>query len=182
LRTELGFSEGEVVCIYTGRLTKDKGPLYLAQAIDRLVSRGRPVRGLFVGGGTPDDVAAIKACAGCVIHPFVVVRELPPFYWASDIGVWPMQESTSQLDAAACGLPLVLSDRIEVSERIDGNGLTYREGDADDLAAKLTLLFDRNVRQRMGEIGTAKIRNLFSWDLIAKQRLADYVSSRGRRN
>jgi glycosyltransferase involved in cell wall biosynthesis len=174
LRARLGFSDTDLVCVYTGRLTSDKGALVLARAVDQLAKRGVAVRGLFVGGGTTADVAAIDACAGCVVHPFVPVRELPPFYWAADVGVWPKQESTSQLDAAACGLPLILSNRIEVHERVDGNGLTYEEGDAADLAARIEALRDADVRQRMGAAGCAKVSERYSWELIARSRLADY--------
>ncbi len=178
LRFELGFSDREVVCVYTGRFTEDKGPCYLAQAIERLVSEGAPVRGLFVGCGAERDVAAIRASAGCVVHPFVPVCDLPRFYRAADVGVWPKQESTSQLDAAACGLPLVLSDRIQVRERVDGNGLTYLEGDPADLAAKIRTLIDPERRRRMGALGAAKVRRQFAWDLVAKRRLADYLAAR----
>jgi len=108
------------------------------------------------------------------VQPFVPVRDLPPFYWAADIGVWPTQESTSQLDAAACGLPLILSNRIEVLERVDGNGFTYEEGDAADLACRIEALRDPMRRARMGAIGCAKVRDRFSWELIAQRRLADY--------
>ena len=174
LRQQLGFAPEEIVCIYTGRFSDDKGPLLLAQAIARLVARGEPVRGLFVGSGKQSDVEAIRACPGCVAHPFVPAQELPPFYRVAEIGVWPKQESTSQLDAAACGLPIIVSHRVQVRERVDGNGLFYEEGDSDDLARQIRQLFDPAVRQQMGESGARKIREQFSWDRIARERVRDY--------
>ena len=179
-RRKLGFDKDAIVCIYTGRLTSDKGPQILAQAVDKLVRKGTPFRGLFVGAGTPDVVETINRCAGCVVSPFVPTRDLPPYYWSADIGVWPKQESTSQLDAMACGLPIVVSNRVEVKERVDGNGLYYEEGNANDLANKLTLLKDVVLRCSLGKIGTQKIANNFSWQLIAEKRLADYARSLGR--
>jgi glycosyltransferase involved in cell wall biosynthesis len=176
-RAELGFAESDVVCVYTGRLTEDKGPLVLARAIDRLVARGLPFRGLFVGNGTPADLERIRACAGCVIRPFVPFRDLPPYYLAADVGVWPKQESTSQLDAAASGLPLVISNRTDVPERIDGNGLTYEENDDADLAARLESLRDPELRRRMGQIGSVRIRERFSWRVLAEKRVRDYQIS-----
>ncbi|MCK4786557.1 MAG: glycosyltransferase family 4 protein, partial [Desulfobacteraceae bacterium] len=172
LRQQLGFSQSDIVCIYTGRFSEGKNPLCLAQAIGSLVAQGDPFRGLFVGSGPQKD--AIRACPGCVVHPFVPVRELPPFYWAADIGVWPKQESTSQLDAAACGLPIILSNRVQARERIDGNGLTYEEGDVFDLTQTIRMLADPNLRRRMGDIGSRKMREHFSWDRIAGQRMQDY--------
>ena len=177
LRQQLGFSPSDVVCIYTGRFSRDKGPLCLAQAIDSLVKNGESFRGLFMGNGTKEDIAAIQSCSGCVIHPFVPARELPQFYQASDIGVWPRQESTSQLDAIACGLPIILSNRISVNERVEGNGLIYEEDDALDLALKIKSLADTGLRASMGQVGIRKINEKFSWKHIAKQRIQDYETA-----
>jgi glycosyltransferase involved in cell wall biosynthesis len=177
LRQQLGFSDTDIICIYTGRFSKDKGPLYLAKAIASLVAQGEPVRGLFVGNGNEEEVQALKSCPGCVVHSFVPFRDLPPFYWAADLGVWPKQESTSQLDAASCGLPLILSNRVKVGERLHGNGLTYEEEDSENLARQIRLLFDAETRKRMGEYGSRKIREHFSWELIARQRVRDYEAA-----
>lgn len=180
LRKQLGFSDSDIVCVYTGRFAPDKGPLCLARAVENLVAQGHPFRGLFVGGGTAAQVEEIRACAGCVVHSFVPVQDLPPFYWAADVGVWPMQESTSQLDAAACGLPIVVSNRVEVRERVEGNGLLYEEPSADDLARQLLTLADPAVRHELGERGTRKMREQFSWLGIARQRVRDYEAACGR--
>jgi glycosyltransferase involved in cell wall biosynthesis len=177
LRQQLGFSPVEIVCIYTGRFSMDKNPLCLAKAIDSLVTQGEPFRGLFVGSGSQADVDAIRSCKGCVVHPFVPTRELPPYYWASDIGVWPKQESTSQLDAVGCGLPLILSNRVEVLERVEGNGLLYEENDSSDLALQLHRLSDPKIRQRMGAWGVKKIQEHYTWTRIASQRLEDYATA-----
>ena len=96
------------------------------------------------------------------------------FYGAADIGVWPRQESTSQLDAAACGLPIIVSDHIRVMERVDGSGLTYREGDAEDLARQLASLASSELRLRLGEYGSRKMRDRFSWIEIARRRVKEY--------
>ena len=178
-RAELGFKPSEIVCIYTGRLTEDKNPLCLAKAINVLVEKGRPFRGLFVGNGTVNHVSAIKQCRGCLVHSFVPASELPNYYWSSDIGVWPRQESTSQLDAAACGLPLVLSNRIEVLDRVQGNGILYNEDDHFDLAEKLSSLEDSKIRMSLGSVGAENVSRKFSWKTIALNRIADYESALG---
>lgn len=181
LRESLGFAEQEIVCIYTGRLAPGKGPEVLARAIDELVGEGLPFRGLFVGLGSPSDVARIRDCRGCVIRPFVPAQKLPPFYWAADIGVWPKQESTSQLDAMACGLPLVLSNRVEVLERVEGNGLLYEEGDHHDLARQIRLLADPQLRAQYSAVARRKVLEQFSWTGIAARRVQAYATSRAPR-
>ena len=177
IRSTLGFKSSDVVCLYTGRFSSQKDPLALAQAVAALSGEGHSLRGLFVGSGTHAEVAAIEACAGCVIHPFVPFRDLPAYYQAADIGVWPRQESTSQLDAAACGLPIIISDRATVKERVTGNGLVYREGDQADLRRALLSLADLEKRRQLGMAGATKMRQQFSWRLIAERRLADYEAA-----
>jgi glycosyltransferase involved in cell wall biosynthesis len=179
MRERLGFSEEDVVCIYTGRFTAAKDPLCLARAVGRLQRAGETVRGLFIGDGPQaGDIAAER---GCVVRPFVPWAELGNWYRAADIGVWPRQESVSMLDAAACGLPIVASATMGALERVNGNGLTYREGDPEDLATVLVELRDPKVRSRLGANGVEKVRKHFSWDVIARQRAERYQEALERR-
>jgi len=139
-----------------------------------------------------DDVAkhvreavseAIAACDGCTLLPFRPHREFPPYYRAAEIGIWPTQESMSMLDAAACALPIIVNDTLIARERIEGNGITYRLNDADDLAEKIRWLSDPDRRRELGSTGARRMVELFSWGAIARQRLADYeaaVTSRRR--
>lgn len=182
LRRELGFADDDLVCIYTGQFTDAKNPLVLAQAIALLRSQGMSVRGLFIGNGPQNE--AIAACDGCTVLPFRPHRELPPYYRAADIGVWPTQESMSMLDAAGCGLPIIVNDTLLAKERIEGNGIMYRLNDSDDLADKIRTLNDVARRVQLGNTGASRIAELFSWSAIARRRLADYeaaVASRRRR-
>jgi glycosyltransferase involved in cell wall biosynthesis len=180
LRAELGFAESDVVCIYTGQFSDAKNPKVLARAITMLRAGGARVRGLFIGNGTQNR--DLGECDGCVVLPFRPHRELPAYYRASEIGVWPTQESMSMLDAAACGLPIIVNDTLLAKERIDGNGLTYRLNDAADLAETIKSLADPATRRELGEVGASRMIRLFSWVNIAKARLADYESASRSRN
>jgi glycosyltransferase involved in cell wall biosynthesis len=172
LRKQLGFTEDDIVCIYTGRYTEGKNPLCMAQAIDKLVEAGEPFKALFMGNGPQYD--EIKKMKGCTMHEFVPYHELPQYYDIADIGVWPKQESTSMLDAAACGLPIIISDRVQAVERVEGNGLTYVENDVDDMAKVILEMKDEKLRDKLGTFGKEKIQKQFSWDMIAKGRIEDY--------
>ncbi|MDA0986051.1 MAG: glycosyltransferase family 4 protein [Bacteroidetes bacterium] len=174
LRNKIGFSEDEIVCIYTGRFSKDKYPYLLAEAIEILQNNGEKFRGLFLGNGTTQEIENIKCKKGNILLGFIPVRDLAKHYRASDIGVWPREESTSQLDAAACGLPLVLSDKIHVKERIDGNGFLYSEGDAQSLADNILKLKDNSLRESFSKKGIQKVQQNYSWDSIAKKRIEYY--------
>lgn len=172
LRDQFGFAEHEIVCVYTGRFSQAKNPLLLAKAIDRLAMMGEPYRGLFIGNGDQGD--AIRQHHNCSVHSFIDFRDLPPFFRASDVGVWPTQESMSMLDAAACGLPIVVNDTLDAKERIEGNGLSYRLNDCEDLVKVLISLRAPERRRELGQCGAEKIRREFGWDSIAKFRLSGY--------
>jgi glycosyltransferase involved in cell wall biosynthesis len=175
LRRGLGFADGEIVCIYSGRFTDAKDPLILARAIGKLRRHALPYRGLFLGAGAQE--LSLRDCAGCVIRPFVPFYELARYFRASDIGVWPKEESMSMLDAAACGIPIVVNDTLQACERIEGNGVMYRYGDVDDMVRVLAELRDDGTRQRLGDCGAQRMCTQFSWDVIARRRLRDYAAA-----
>lgn len=176
IRQDFNFSANDIVCIYTGRFTRDKNPQCLAMAIDELNKQGLPFKGLFIGNGPEKDIEFIRSMKGCQVGPFVPAGQLPLYYRAADIGVWPREESTSQLDAAACGLPLILSNRIKVLERVEGNGLLYEEGDHLDLSSVLARMQDSGIRRSMSKIGAKKVHEQFSWEKIARDRVKDYLA------
>lgn len=174
-RKKMGYTVDDIVCLYTGRFTESKGALILAQAVNYLQEMGHSkFKGLFVGQGDKEYQNMLKNTKGCTIHPFVDVNELPKFYKSFDIGVWPLQESTSQLDAAACGMPIIINKKVEDNLRTEGNGLRYRGRDFKDLASKILLLQDKLKRKEMGRIGSEKIANLYSWDYLAKSKISDF--------
>jgi glycosyltransferase involved in cell wall biosynthesis len=176
LRRQLGFEDGDVVCVYSGRFSPDKNPLALAQAVDRLADRSPRYRGLFIGDGGQRD--AIAACRNVQIVPFMRHAQLAAHYRAADIAVWPTQESMSMLDAAATGIPIVVSDRIGEPERVRGNGRTYVQGDVESLAAQLWGLADAAERARLGAVGREKMTAGFNWAQFARDVSADYAEAR----
>ncbi|MDB4912877.1 MAG: hypothetical protein JWM95_521 [Gemmatimonadetes bacterium] len=174
-RDKLGVLPEELLCVYSGRFAEDKNPVVLARAVASLRAQGLPFRALFVGSGAQED--RLGEFDGSIVHPFVPFRELADWFHAADIGVWPTQESTSMLDAAACGLPIVVNDTIEALDRIDGNGLVYRLNDSDDLARVLRTLITNEARRKLGDVGASRMASLFSWTAIARRRMTDYENA-----
>ena len=177
LRERLGAGPDEVVFIYTGQFTEAKNPLLLAKAVESMHARGAKVRGWFLGGGAQFD--AIAACRSSMALSFVPHRELADYYRAADVGVWPTQESTSMLDAAACGLPIVVNHTLQAVERIEGNGLTYQLNDQGALERVLSGLMDPNARKALGEAGARRMSELFSWEALVRRRVSDYAAALG---
>jgi glycosyltransferase involved in cell wall biosynthesis len=175
LRFSLGYNHADIVCLYTGRFTNEKDPLTLAKAIDYLHQLGyNNFKALFVGDGDENYIKEILKNKGCKTHPFVEVNKLPFYYQAFDIGVWPKQESTSQLDSAASSMPIIISDNVMDSFRIDGNGLSFKEGNYKNLSDKILSLKYLDKRKKLGSNGSNKILNHYSWDVVAKGIIEDF--------
>jgi glycosyltransferase involved in cell wall biosynthesis len=174
LRAALGFAPQDTVCVYSGKMTEAKNALIVAQAIEQLRGRGLPFRGLFIGDGLQRE--SIARFPSCVLVDFMPYRGLGRYYRAADIGVWPTIESTSMLDAAACALPLVVSDVI-YRDHVEGNGRVYRTNDLADMVRVLEELADPALRARLGAAGAAKMVERFNWQKIAAGRLDDFASS-----
>jgi len=172
IRLSLGLKENDILCIYTGRFTKDKDPLILAKAVDNLSRSGHNFYSLFIGEGV--QKTEIEAQNNAKILEFMRHVELADFYRASDIGVWPKQESMSMLDAASTGLPLVVTDSIGEFKRVDGNGYVYQDGSIDDLAEKLLNMANRSLRDQMGRNGAVKMKESYSWINVASNIEKDY--------
>jgi glycosyltransferase involved in cell wall biosynthesis len=172
LRRSLGISEKEVVCIYTGKMTEAKNALILAEAVCRLRELGREYSAIFIGNGAQRE--AIEDMPYCRVLDFMHFSKLGAYYRAADIGVWPTNESTSMLDAAACGLPLVVSDGIIYRDHVDGNGRVFRMNDLNSLITTLWELEPEWLRKDLGVAGAAKMAEHFSWESVARRRMADY--------
>ena len=74
------------------------------------------------------------------------------------------------MDTAACGKPVIVSDIPELKYVVDsGFGLSFRAGDARDLAEKINFFINENsLRQQMGKRAREYARK-FSWDSIAEE-------------
>lgn len=173
-RKRLGFSDSDIVCIYTGKMAQMKNPLLLARAIERLRAEGRNYKGLFIGDGAQRE--QVVGMPGCVVVDFMPFVELGEYYRASDVAVWLTNESTSMLDAAACGIPIIVSDRI-YQDHVMGNGLAYRINDLDSLCESLRVLENAKVRVEFGRAGAEKMRDRFMWEHAAKARYLDFQAA-----
>lgn len=78
------------------------------------------------------------------------------------------------LDAAACGLPIVVNNTLRAVERIDGNGLTYDLNDQASLERALSKLLNSTARKHLGDVGARRMAEQFSWHALVRRRVDDY--------
>ena len=152
MRAEWGIGEGELVVGGVGRLVAEKGIRELGETARELAGRARFV---WVGPTDPDkpdaldqEIAGVQAVGGR--------DDMAAVYNAFDIFVLPSYRegfSRSGMEAAATGLPLVLSDISGCREvgRHEQEALLVPAGDAGALTeAVRRLLDDPGLRERLG--------------------------------
>ena len=97
----------------------------------------------------------------------------------ADIFVLPSYQDSfgvSAVEAMAVGLPVVVSDRVGISDAItsSGAGLVVPLK-ADALAASIeTLLEDKQLQSQMGQSGRILTKREFSWDAVIDQTIGMY--------
>jgi glycosyltransferase involved in cell wall biosynthesis len=178
VRKELKFDYDDIVVVYSGKLTREKNVPILADAVETLRDEGLKFELLVIGDG-PERESLIRRNNVRLI-PYQPYDRLGRFYRAADIGVWPSNESTSMLDAAACGLPLVVSDGIIYRDHVTGNGRVFNAGSLDSLVSVLRELRDKELRIQLGAEGARKMLQDFSWLEHARRRLREYQDCRNR--
>jgi glycosyltransferase involved in cell wall biosynthesis/predicted metal-dependent phosphoesterase TrpH len=179
MRRRLGGSSSTVV-LYVGRLSKEKGIFSLAQAM-RTACGAHPGLRLAIVGDGPDRAALADALVG-VPHTFLGTltgRDLASAYASSDIFCLPSETETFgqvALEAAASGLPVVVSDRGAAAEQIDDEetGL-IAAGTAGIARAIERLAGDPILRRKLGAAARLSARRRPSWETVFAQLEDSYV-------
>lgn len=135
---------------FVGRLSPEKGAILFAKA-----AAEAHVPALFIGDGEQRQAVATM-CPDAAITGWVAPEEVLRHLRSARALVLPSlcyeTQGMTVLEAAACGLPAIVPDTCAAREAVnDGvTGLWFRGGEADDLAAKLTLLQNDNLVNRLG--------------------------------
>jgi glycosyltransferase involved in cell wall biosynthesis len=166
LRAELGASAEDVVVLSVARLVPEKG---LDVLVEAGATAGSPALLLVVGGDGPERAAleALAAARGVRLRVLgdVAWSDLPGVYAAADVFALVSRSEPWGVvvnEAAAAGLPLVLSDRVGAAPDLleDGaNGVLVPVGDAGATGEALRRLAgDPALRERMGQRSRASMQ------------------------
>jgi glycosyltransferase involved in cell wall biosynthesis len=153
VRSQLSIGESDVVALTVGKLSKRKRPRDILSVARRLKANASDLNLTFVLAGNGSELEAIGRAVedeGLPIRltGFINVDELPSYYAAADLLLHPSSNDPHPLvmsEAAAMGLPLVISDRVGAAGPTDvarpgENALVYPMGDLETLAAELRRL------------------------------------------
>ncbi|SDB63024.1 glycosyltransferase family 4 protein [Butyrivibrio sp. INlla16] len=94
--------------------------------------------------------------------------ELPEYYVTSDIFVFPSRKEGMPnvvLEAMSYGLPIIMTPCQGSEELVDGNGYISRVDKFGDKI--LELIQNEQLRQQMGLKSVERVKNYFSWRIVA---------------
>lgn len=165
VRRRFAVPDDAVLFLQVGKLSERKRPLDGMDALGRL-EKDIAIRLLLAGDGGLMEAVKERAAADDRIIPagFINLDELPQLYAASDILLHCSEADPHPLvcsEAAICGLPMLLSDRIGAVGPTDvarpgENAVIYPCGDIAALADSMRRLATNNdLRQRMSAASRA---------------------------
>jgi glycosyltransferase involved in cell wall biosynthesis len=184
VRASLGIGMTDVVLLFVGRLTRDKGVLDLARAFAILAERRSDIRLLVVGPDEERLSAEISHLCGrhrARLHVCNFTNAPQDFMAASDILCLPSYREgfgTVIIEAAAAGLPAVASRIYGVVDAVvdESTGLLHRPGDLDALGRQLERLIDcPALRTSLGVAARARAVRDFSQSTVTSAVLDLYA-------
>jgi glycosyltransferase involved in cell wall biosynthesis len=173
IRKELGISN-ELLLLFVGRVSFDKGIYELLDAVDKINRTAHPpLKICFVGTFLPDEkVRFYEKLSELDIEKHVKYAgfqdDVVPYYSAADIFVLPSYHEglpLALLEAMSTGLPVIASRVGGMSEIIeDGvNGILLPPKDVEAIIEKITWCIDNPKRMKeMGGNARSTILNQYS--------------------
>lgn len=170
IRKKLHISKENILIIYAGKITPNKDVDTLCKAVTLL--NLNKIRLLLIGGGDKKYLNSLHQLVKDTINiPFVLNKDLPAYYSAADLGVWPGDFSITLLEAMACKLPLVLPYNIDSSYLNHSNAVwRFSRGNHRDLGKLIqSITTNKYLIKKKGRYAQKYIRNYLSWSKIAKK-------------
>lgn len=174
LRSELGYTDEDIVGILTRRLVPKNGMIYFARATKYL--RQPNLKFIVIGDGDQKDAveAELRQHIPGRFHMLGAKRheEIIPYYSAADFSILPsLMEATSisGLEAMAASLPLVGTRVGGIPDLISPgyNGFLCDCADEGQLAEKINLLAEEDL-EKLGANSKKLVEEKFDWAQIAR--------------
>ena len=165
------------------RLEKLKGVDVLLEAISRVVQSVPDLKVLIAGSGSYKDelknlVEKLNLKNNVKFLGFISEDKKYQYYKACKLVVvptrWDCQPFTI-FEAAACGVPVIVSDMANEEFVIDGEtGLRFKSDGVEDLSNKILFLWnDDKLREKMGKSAILRAQE-FDWSRIAERFVVTY--------
>ncbi|NPV62292.1 MAG: glycosyltransferase family 4 protein [Methanotrichaceae archaeon] len=195
LRERYGFSKGDPVILFVGRLEPVKGVLQLLCAMSDVVEKHPRSRLLVVGKGSLEHAAKEAEASGLatVVTDFLSPQEKMLHYALADICVFPSLYEPFGivgLEAAAMAKPAVvgaagtsgLAEIVENPAAEKPTGVHVNGRSPQDIAWGINLLLDDPKKiEGWGQNARKRVLSLFTWQKAAERTLTLYEGALERR-
>jgi glycosyltransferase involved in cell wall biosynthesis len=164
--------------LFVGAISLQKGLPYLLEGFRLARFPGQRAELVLVGEPFPEAAVFLRPYAGEFRHVASVPHDrLAREYHQASVFVLPsLQEGFGMVvyEAAACGLPVIVSDRVGALVRDGRDGFVVPARDAEAIAEKLTYFYEHeDERRRMGESARTHVSQ-FTWQRYHRELVAHY--------
>jgi glycosyltransferase involved in cell wall biosynthesis len=196
LAAKLGINSGEFVIGFVGRFVPEKGLMTLLKAVANSKIKNKKWKLLLLGRGELKEELLKQAAENNITDKVIVIESVPhdevpkyinlmntlvlpsettyKFKTMTSVG-WKEQFGHVLIEAMGCQIPVIGSDSGEIPHVIGNSGLTFPEGNAEELANCLTKLIDSPAfANTLGEMGYTKAMCEYTNKALAKQQLEFY--------
>jgi len=188
VKRRYGIAPDDRVVLFVGRLVPQKGVEHLIKATSKIVSNHPNTRIVIVGDGWLKEHLWNLAVSSEYKHKilflgFLSDQELIELTLSSDVLVVPSiyePFGIVALEGMAAGVPVVASNVGGLAEIIehDRTGVLVYAGDPNSIAWGVNrVLSDLNYARWLVENAKRKIREIYSWDAVAKRTVEVYEKS-----
>jgi len=119
----------------------------------------------------------LELAANVIFTGYVPHEDLPAFYSAADVFVYPSVYEgfgLPPLEAMACGAPVIAGDRSSLPEAVGEAGIMVDPYDPDAFARAMAgVLSSESLRAEMSALGLDQAKK-FSWDRTAREAMTIY--------
>ena len=170
----------EIIILFTGRLTEEKGVLELLEAFELLSNKYSNISLVICGGGgNLEEFVSKKAKEIKNAHyiGFLTESDLQKAYASADIGIFPSKNEgfgLVYLESMASGLPTVGVNKGGPSEIITNgfNGILSPDNSPNTIREALEkLIIDEEFRKELGKNARLTIEKKYSPEVIANEYL-----------
>jgi glycosyltransferase involved in cell wall biosynthesis len=173
IRNKYKIDKDDFVIIYTGKVIKKKGVHLILEALNK-IDKKKGIKCLIVGNGDNEYIDYIDSLGNKYNIKVIKIdgvpnRDLPAYYLASDIAVWPIEATIGTIEAMACALPIICNK--DLNERYEnGNGFGVNPWNIEELAEKIDFFIKNDLETiKMGNLSRKIVVENLSWNVIAKK-------------
>ena len=161
MRRKYGFNSEDYIVAFVGYFCERKGSKRVSNAIKKLSSL--PVKSIFIGAVREQD--AIPDCDGILFKGTMPHEQIPDYLCCADVFVLPTLKEgccNAIIEAMACGLPIISSDRDFNYDILDDTcAIMVEPSNIDEISDAIKKLYDDiSLRERLSAGALVKTKDL----------------------